>query len=299
METAKWTPYMPNGSGSHADGSSVHTDTQSVGNATEMAGNEAERVRTHQNGSTTRNSPNAIEIATPKRANRWRKVSVDGGDVYVPRNAPVAAIETANRNIVFGRAESGDKAIAPSVEGERAGDGDGDVGDTTSGGDVDSKRVEAALLAGESQLKRQSRRTQDKNLPVSSWPPIRSANRPYGLVRRRRRRGRLKIERINFNQVSQTPENETTHLEHVCATQPPRNGPNQAYGVYRPRRRRGRIKIASTNVSRTRNSGNAYLGRVNAIRSIRRPKKRIRRVNKLTFQCRMSGEPQRDDRDYG
>ena len=83
--------------------------------------------------------------------------------MYVPRNAPVAAIETANRNIVFGRPDSRDKAIAPSVESKRAGDsdgdgygGDGDMDDTTSGGDSDSIQVEAALLAGESQRVRYS-----------------------------------------------------------------------------------------------------------------------------------------------
>ena len=160
---AKRTADVPNGSGSHADASSVHTDTHCDGNGRETAGNEAERVRMHQNSSRTRNSPSTREIATAKRARRWKRVSTAEGDVYVPRNAPVAAIETANRNIVFGRPDSGDEAIAPSVEGERAGEGDGggygddgDVGDTTSGGDVDSKQVEAALLAGDSQRVRQS-----------------------------------------------------------------------------------------------------------------------------------------------
>ena len=78
--------------------------------------------------------------------------------MYIPYNAPIAI---PRRRIVFGRPESGDEAIEPSVEGERAGDGDsdgygddGDVGDvdgTTSGGDSDLIQVEAALLAGESQ----------------------------------------------------------------------------------------------------------------------------------------------------
>ena len=86
--------------------------------------------------------------------------------------------------------------IALSVEGERAVKGDGDrdsddrgvgnVDGTTSGGDVDSKRVEAALLAGDSQRMHQNRRTRNSNLPMSSVPPIRLAERLNGLAIRRR-----------------------------------------------------------------------------------------------------------------
>jgi len=178
-ETARWRPDEPNGCGSRADGSSAHRRAHCVGNETETAENEAESIRSRQTGSRTRNSPNGRDIAMPKLTVRWRKVSVDGSDVYVPRNAP---IDTTNRRIVFGRVESGVEAIAPNVEGERAGDGDGDgdgdngdVGDvdgTTSGGDSDSIRVEAALLAGESQRVRYSQRIRTGNLPVSSGPPI-------------------------------------------------------------------------------------------------------------------------------
>ena len=305
METVKRTPDVPNGSGSHADASSVRRDTHCVGNATETAANEAESVRTRRIGSRTQDSPITHEIATPKSTNRWRKVSIDDGDVYVPWNAPIEVLGTANRRIVFGRVESGVEGDQRSVEGKRAGDGDGDgdgnegdgdVGDTTSGGDIDSKRVEEALLAGESQRVRYSRRIRTGNSPVSSQPPIQSARRPYGLVRRRRRRGRLKIERINVRQMKQV---ESTCLEHTSATQLPGNTPNRAYGIYRPRRRRGRIKFVPTNVSRTRNGGNAYLGRVNAIRSTWRPRKQRVIISMLTFDSRMPGEPWRDDGDYG
>jgi len=44
---------------------------------------------------------------------------------YIPQNAPVVVIETPNRIFVFGEVESGDEPIVASVEGERAGDGDG------------------------------------------------------------------------------------------------------------------------------------------------------------------------------
>jgi len=302
METARWTPDAPNGCGSHADASSRRTDAYCVGNDTQTAANEAESVRTRRMGSKTQNSPVAHGIVTAKRPRRWKMVSVEEVHVYVPWNA---SIETASRNFVFGRVESGDEGIAPNVEGERAGDGDGDNGDvgdvdgTTSGGDSDSIRVEAALLAAESQYTRYSSRSQRNDLPMSYWPPIQPARRPSELVRRRRRRGRLKIERINGDQVSKVQQRETTHLGRAHATQPPGNTRNQADGIYRPRRRRGRIKIEPINVSRTRNGGNAHLGRVNAIQSMQRPEKQTRRVSKLTFEFRMLGERWRDDGDYG
>jgi len=163
METAKWHPDEPNGCGSHADGSSAHTHAYCIGNNTQTAANEAESVRTRRMGSKMQNSPVVHGIVTAKRPRRWRMVSVEEVHMYVPWNA---SIETASQNFVFGRVESRDEAIVPNVEGERAGNGDGngdgdngDVGDmdgTTSSGDSDSIRVEAALLAGESQRVRYS-----------------------------------------------------------------------------------------------------------------------------------------------
>jgi len=201
--------------------------------------------------------------------------------VYIPYNAPIAI---PRRRIVFGRPESGDEAIEPSVEGERAGDGDSD-----------SIRVEAALLAGESQRVRYRRRTRVSNLPVSSRPPIQLERHPYGHARHRRRRGRLKIERINISQMKQV---ETTYLERTSATQPHGNAPNHAYGIYGPRRQRGHIKIEPINISRALEIETTHLGRAIAMRSTWRPKKRIRRVNKLTFKYRMPGEYWRNDGDY-
>jgi len=303
VSTIRRTPDEPNGCRNHADASSARTYAYCVGNDAETVGNATKNVRTYQIERKTQDSPTGREIATPKPTSRWRKVSPHGIDVYVPWNAPVEVLGTVNRRIVFGRVESGDEAIAPSVEGERAGEGDGggygddgDVGDTMNGGGVHSTRVKAALLAGESQHTCQSRRIQNNDLPVSSWPPVQRERRPYGHVRRRRRRGRLKIERIN---VSKAQRVETTHLAHAHATQPPGYDPNRAYGVVRPRRRRGRIKIEPRNVSRTQMVGTTHLGRDNALRSTWRPKKRVRRVNKLTFKYRMPGEPWRDDGEYG
>jgi len=117
----------------------------SIGNGRETAENEAETVRTCQIKRKTRNSPSVIEIAMAKLPSRWKKVSIGGGDMYVPWNTPIGVLGTANQRIVFGRAESRVEAIAPSVEGERAGEGNsnGSGGDrdgdgTISGGSINS-----------------------------------------------------------------------------------------------------------------------------------------------------------------
>ena len=135
-------------------------------------------------------SPDTIETKLPEHTNHWRNVSVDDGDVYVPWNAPVEAL---GRTLTFGQPERGDKVIVPDVKSERAGNSDddrygddGDVGDTTSGSSVHLKRVKAALLAAKSQHVRCGRRTRNGNSPVSSRPPIRPPERPYGLIMRRR-----------------------------------------------------------------------------------------------------------------
>ena len=100
---------------------------------------------------------------TAKPIGQWRGVSASCTDVHVPLSVP---IDTASRNFVFGQLESGDEAIAPSLEGERViegdgdqsgGDGDdGDGDDTESSGSVDSQRVEGVRLSTESQYTRQS-----------------------------------------------------------------------------------------------------------------------------------------------
>ena len=164
-------------------------------------------------------------------------------------------IEVLGRTLEFGELESGEEAIVPGAEGETAegnGDGDGDrYGDDgdgdgiTSGGSVDSIRVNAALLAVESQYMRQDRRTRNGDLPMSSRPPIRHLNRPYGLFTRRRRRRRIKIESIK---VSQAQKVEKTYLERARAAQPCGNDPKRSYRVIGPRRGRDRMKIEPVNV---------------------------------------------------
>ena len=183
--SAERHPDEPDGCGNPADMLSVHTDMHSIGNGTKTAENGRGDVRMGRIDSRKRNSLYTTEVGRPEPTYQWRKISVGNVDVYVPWNMPVEALGTMKRTIAFGQVKSGDEAIAPSIEDERADDGVGnqDGDGTTSGGSVDSMRVNATLLAVESQHLRWSRRKQNGHLPVSSWPPIQPAEHPYGGVR--------------------------------------------------------------------------------------------------------------------
>ena len=161
--------------------------------------------------------------------------------MYLPWNAPVEAL---GRTLAFGEVESGDEAIAPSVEGERACDGngdqngddgddggDGDKGGTMSGSSIHSMRVKEVLLAEESQYMRQSRRKRDGNSPVSSQPPTNPADRPYRGVRRRRRCRRIKT--VLPAKVSQAPKVKMAYQICVNVTQPPANTLKRPHGLVR------------------------------------------------------------------
>ena len=87
--------------------------------------------------------------------------------MYLPWNVPVEAL---GQTFEFREVESRDKAIAPSLEGEIAGDGDGDgdsgqygddgdVGNTMSGNSIHSKQVKVVLLAAKSQHMHYDQRT--------------------------------------------------------------------------------------------------------------------------------------------
>ena len=108
-----------------------------------------QNVRMRQTDLRMQDSPSTREIAKSKRTYRWKRVSIGDVDVYIPQNVPVEALGTANQTIVFGRVktacEGRVEAIAPSVESERAGDGDGDLngsdgdaGDMMSGSSIHS-----------------------------------------------------------------------------------------------------------------------------------------------------------------
>ena len=91
----------------------------------EIAENTMKNVRSHRTRSRTQNSPNVHEIAMPECTYLWRRVRTGDGDMYTPCNTPVVAIETTSQRIVFREVESGDEAIAPSIEVKRTGEGDG------------------------------------------------------------------------------------------------------------------------------------------------------------------------------
>ncbi|KIM65557.1 hypothetical protein SCLCIDRAFT_22720 [Scleroderma citrinum Foug A] len=112
----------PNGLGDQTDTSSVHTYVHCIGNDAGAAENETLNIRKSQTIEKSQDSLYTAEIEFPKRSYRWRKVSVGNIDVYVPWNVP---IEVLGRAFEFREVESAGKAIAPIVEGERAGNGDG------------------------------------------------------------------------------------------------------------------------------------------------------------------------------
>ena len=132
------------GHGDLTEGLTVHMDGHSIETETETAENDSRNVSKCQTEAQTRDSPYMAEIEMSKRSRRWKGVSAEGVDVYLPWDAPIEAL---GRTFEFRQAESGVEVIAPIVEGETVegagnGDGDdggdGDVDGTTSGDTVDS-----------------------------------------------------------------------------------------------------------------------------------------------------------------
>ena len=121
-QAMKRAPDEPDGCSNHMNTLSVHTDAYSIEAEMETTENKGGNVRKGQIDLRTRDSPYMVEIKTSKHTYHWRKVSTEDTDVYVPVDAP---IKTASQMFAFGEAQSGDKAIAPNVEGERAGNGSG------------------------------------------------------------------------------------------------------------------------------------------------------------------------------
>ena len=130
----------------------------------------------------------------------------------------------------------------------------------------------------------------------AAQPCVNAPRRRYGVHRPRRQCGRIKTVPENINPAQEV---EKTYWVRASIAQPCGNALKHCWEVHRPKRRCGRIKIASRNVNRTRNGRRTYLGRVNAIQSTWRPKKGIKRFNKLTFGFRMLGEYWRKVEDYG
>ena len=173
VRDAKHLVLETDGARNHVDTLATRTEPHSVETHAILPANEMQDVRMHRIRWKSQDSPYTLENETPEPIRRWRKVSVEDTDVYLPWDVPV---EVPSRTFAFGQVEDADQAIAPNLErageaiapnvGETAhngnGDGDGDDGDmdgATSSGDVNSNRVEEALLAVESQYMRQGRRT--------------------------------------------------------------------------------------------------------------------------------------------
>ena len=260
-------PDEPNGLGNLADTSSIRTYVHCVGNGTKTAENETESISKRQTEAQTQYSPVTPGIDTANPTYQWKRVSIGNGNGNVPWNTPVEALD---QMFAFGEAESRGEAIVPVVEGERAGDSDGnderggDGDGTTSGSNVDSNQVNAALLAVESQHMCYGRRTRTENIPVSPMPPIRLAECPYGHVRRRWRRGRIKFEAVN---VSVAREREMAYPERTGIAQRSANESKRSYEDVGPWRQRVPIKIEPIKVNPAQDLKKTYLERASAAQS--------------------------------
>ena len=204
-------------------------------NHTDTTANTTNTVKTAQKKAKPPDSPIKPNIATSKCAYQWRKVSAGDSNVYILWNMPIEAL---GRTLAFGEVKSGVKVIVPNIEGERAGDGDGnrdgDVGGmdgTMSGISMDSIQVNEVLLAVGSQHTHQTQRLQNGDLPMSSKPPIYHANHLYRLITQCHQCSRIKSEPIKAKPVREV---ETTHLRHINATQLPPNASKHSYRVIGP-----------------------------------------------------------------
>ena len=126
----------------------------------------------------------------------------------MPCNVPVEPLGIVSQVFALGRVKSANEPIAMIVESEMAGGSDDErnggnsgVDGTTSSGNVDSMRVKTMQLAAGSQHMCQSHRMQDRDLPVSSGPPIYPPENPYWTTGRQQQCARIKIKVRNVNQV--------------------------------------------------------------------------------------------------
>lgn len=113
--------------------------------------------------------------------------------------------------------------IAPSIESERAVEGNGNPnrGDVdgdgmASSGNIDSMRVSSVRLAGEAGQHERTNAEMKMNIPVSPKPPVNDPKRLCRAHRPHRRCGRIKIEPIN---VSSTQNGGNTYLKRIHAIQ--------------------------------------------------------------------------------
>ena len=192
------------------------TDIPGIETGAIIPANAPKIIRIRQVEQKTQNLPEMAKIAMPKHTRRWRKVSADSINIYIPPNVPIVV---PSRNIFFGQVEGGDEVVMARNVEERAGNGNGvgnrdkrsgDMDITTSSGSADSKQVKAALLAAGSQYTCYRSRFQGNSSPVSSGPPTSCAECPYGPTRCKCQCRKLKIECLNDMKVSQTRNGEMT-----------------------------------------------------------------------------------------
>ena len=90
ISTPRRAPDEPNGNGDLTEGLTVHMDGDGIEMETETAENGRGNVRTGRIDSMRRNSLYTPENERSKPTNRWRRVSIGNGGVYIPLNVQIA-----------------------------------------------------------------------------------------------------------------------------------------------------------------------------------------------------------------
>ncbi|KAI6169035.1 hypothetical protein EDD17DRAFT_1868904 [Pisolithus thermaeus] len=186
----------------------VSLEEEKIGYASDSAGESASSDETNLQGRT--NTSRAPDICTDNPSRReglaattdepttpWKRAGIGDASISAPRNMPDEVPSFENQDITFGRLVSPNEGhVASGVEGDTTGGSSGPregKDNTTSSGNIDSERAEAALLAGDSQGVYRDQNMRG-DLPMSSWPPVTTLKRRYETARLRRRRGRIKFE---------------------------------------------------------------------------------------------------------
>ncbi|KAI6027886.1 hypothetical protein BKA83DRAFT_18592 [Pisolithus microcarpus] len=220
--------------GMHADDPSrqeepitTSIESTSVNGSLKMASDTSKNIRTARAKSATQNSPEQLQKEPFESTMPWRRVGIGDIDAPTPQNVPIEALSFKNQDITLGRLASPNEGhVASGVEGKKAGGiGEPTHGkdDTKNSGNVGSERIEAALLAGDSQDAYRGQNERGDS-PMSSWPPTRLRKHPYEAIRPRRRRGRIKFEAGNVRRkrkcknVYQGRGNMTSHAREGIGT---------------------------------------------------------------------------------
>ncbi|KAI6009991.1 hypothetical protein BKA83DRAFT_3209226 [Pisolithus microcarpus] len=181
--------------GMHADDPSrqeepitTSIESTSVNGSLKMASDASKNIRTARAKSATRNSPEQLQKEPSESTMPWRRVGIGDIDAPTPQNVPIEAPSFKNQDITLGRLASPNEGhVASGVKGKKAGGiGEPTHGkdDTKNSGNVGSERIEAALLAGDSQDAYRGQNERGDS-PMSSRPPMRLQKHPYEAIRPR------------------------------------------------------------------------------------------------------------------